>query len=313
MGWWNNTKVSHMPLSISSYSLFLETLPDALLLVNSSGKIVLANSQANAMFGYKSDGLKGQSIQILVPKTQRETHTNHMVGFFSNPKRRMMGTVMELVGRRGDGSEFAVDIMLSPIELDGIQFVVCSVRDITQIKQMQEALKKAFEYEKELARVDALTGAANQRSFYELAQREIEHSRRYKYPFIIGYFDLDDFKAINDKSCHRVGDEILSAVVKYATGRLRKTDLFARLGGDEFAFLLPETEPELAQTIISRFQEDIVLRIQEKYSLAMFSIGMLTCIDSLLALEEILKIVDDLTYSVKREGKAGIKYSVHRG
>jgi diguanylate cyclase (GGDEF)-like protein/PAS domain S-box-containing protein len=302
-----------MPSSISSYSLFLETLPDAVLLVDGSGKIVLANSQASAMFGYKSDEPKGQPIQILVPEPKRETHTNHIAGFFSHPKRRTMGTALELFGRRRDGSEFPVDIMLSPMEIDGVQFVVCSVRDITQIKQMQEALKKAYEYEKELARVDPLTGAANQRSFYELAQREIERSRRYKHPFTIGYFDLDDFKAINDKFGHKVGDEILSAVVKHATGHLRKTDLFARLGGDEFAFLLPETGPELAQTIISKFQKDIVFRIQEIYGRVTFSIGVLTCIDSSLTLEEILKLVDDLMYAVKREGKAGIKYAVYRG
>ena len=164
-----------------------------------------------------------------------------------------------------------------------------------------------------LARVDPLTGAANQRSFYELAQREIERSRRYKYPFTLGYFDLDDFKAINDQFGHKVGDEILRAVVKYATGRLRKTDLFARLGGDEFAFLLVETGPELAQTIVSKFQEDIFLRIQENNRPVTFSIGALTCVDASLALEEILKMVDDLMYSVKREGKAGIKYSVYEG
>lgn len=300
-----------MPLSIASYSHFLETLPDAMLLVDNSGKIALANSQAGAMFGYKSDELQGQSVQILVPEIKRETHVGYMAGFLANPKRRMMGTVMELSGRRKDGGECPVDIMLSPIELDGTQFVVCAVRDITQIKEMQGALKKAFEYEKELARVDPLTGAANQRSFYELAQREIERSRRYKYPFTIGYFDLDDFKAINDQFGHKVGDEILRAVVKYATGRLRKTDLFARLGGDEFAFLLVETGPELARMIVSKFQEDIFLRIQENNRLVTFSIGALTCVDASLALENILEMVDDLMYSVKRDGKAGIKYSVY--
>lgn len=300
-----------MPLSIASYSHFLETLPDGILLVNSSGKIALANSQVSDLFGYRPDELQGQSVQILVPEIKRETHIGHVAAFLSNPKRRMMGTVMELSGMRQDGSEFPVDIMLSPMEMDGAQFIVCAVRDIAQIKQMQETLKKAFEHEKELARVDPLTGAANQRSFYQLAQREIERSRRYKYPFTIAYLDLDDFKEINDQFGHKVGDEILRAVVKYAIGRLRKTDLFARLGGDEFAFLLVETGPELAQTIISKFQEDAFLQIQENNSPVTFSIGVLTCINASLTLEEILKTVDDLMYSVKREGKAGIKYSVY--
>jgi diguanylate cyclase (GGDEF)-like protein/PAS domain S-box-containing protein len=301
-----------MPLSIASYSHFLETLPDGVLLINSSGKIALANSQVSELFGYRPDELQGQSVQILVPEIKRGTHIGHVAGFLSNPKRRMMGTVMELSGMCKDGSEFPVDIMLSPMEMDGAMFIVCAVRNITQIKQMQDALKKAFEHERELARIDPLTGAANRRTFHELAQREIERSRRYKYPFTIGYFDLDDFKAINDQFGHKVGDEILCAVVKYADRRLRKTDLFARLGGDEFAFLLVETGPELARTIISKFQQDVFLQIQEVNSPVTFSIGVLTCIDSSLTIDEILKKVDDLMYSVKREGKNAIKYSVYR-
>ncbi len=298
---------------MSSYADFLETLPDAVLLVNSSSRIILANSQACTMFGYKPNELQGQSVQILVPEIRREAHACHMATFLSNPKRRMMGTVLELSGRRENGSEFPVDIMLGPLEIDGNLFVVCSVRDNTQIKQMQGALKKALEYEKELARVDPLTGVANQRSFYEHARREIDRARRYKHAFTLGYFDLDDFKVINDQFGHQAGDEILCAVVKDVTGRLRKTDLFARLGGDEFAFLLVETGPELAQTIISKFLKDIALPVQGNNSRVTLSIGVLTCIDSSPPLEEILKIVDELMYSVKHEGKAGIKYSVYRG
>lgn len=302
-----------MPLSIASYSHFLETLPDGMLLVDDSGKIALANSQVSVLFGYDPEELLGQSVQILVPEIKRSAHAGHVAGFLADPKRRMMGTVMKLSGRRKDSSLCPVDIMLSPTEIDGTQFVVCAVRDTTQIKQMQEALHKAYEYEKELAKVDPLTGAANRRTFHELTQREIERSRRYKYPFTIGYFDLDDFKAINDQFGHQVGDEILCTVAKYAAGRLRKTDLFARLGGDEFVFLLVETGPELAQTITSKFQEDVFRRIQENNSPVTFSIGVLTCINASLTLEEILKKVDDLMYSVKREGKAGIKYSVYGG
>lgn len=251
--------MSTKPLSIVSYAHFLESLPDAMLLVDSSGKIVLANSQVNSLFGYEADELQGQSVQILVPDLKKEIHAKHIADFIANPKRRMMGTVMKLTGRHKDGSESPIDIMLSPAEVDGKRFVVCAVRDMTQIKQMQDALNKAFEYEKELARIDPLTGAANQRSFYESALREIERARRHKYPITIGYLDLDNFKALNDQFGHKVGDEVLKALVHYATSSLRKTDVFARLGGDEFAFLLVNTSPQLARAILSRFQRDALL------------------------------------------------------
>jgi diguanylate cyclase (GGDEF)-like protein/PAS domain S-box-containing protein len=302
-----------MQLSMASYSDFLETLPDAVLLVDPSGNISLANSQVSTLFGYQLHELLGQSVQILVPEIKRDAHARHLADFLLKPKRRMMGTVLELHGRRRDGSEFPIDIMLSPMHLDKTLFVVCAVRDITQIKKMQEALNRAYQYERELARVDPLTGAANQRSFHELAGREIERSRRYKYSFTLGYFDLDDFKAINDQYGHKTGDEILKAVAQYATGRLRKTDLFARLGGDEFGFLFVETGPELAHTIISRFQQDAQLRVPEDDSLVTFSIGVLTCVDAWPALEDILEMVDELMYSVKRNGKASVKYAVWKG
>ena len=102
-------------------------------------------------------------------------------------------------------------------------------------------------------------------------------------------------------------------MAKYTTGRLRKTDLFARLGGDEFVFLLVETGPELARAIISKFQQDASLRVPEDNSPVSFSMGVVTCVDASLALEDILEMVDDLMYSIKRDGKAGIKYSVYGG
>src|SRR5690349_7152871 len=168
-----------MPLSITSYAHFLETLPDGMLLVDSEGKIILANSQAGSLFGYEKDELIGQSVQLLVPESIRITHEAFMAGFCANPRRRLMGTVMKLYGRRKDGGECPVDIMLSQIEIENSKFVVCAIRDTTQIKQMQEALNEAYEHEKLLARVDPLTGAPNQRAFHELVQREIERAQRY--------------------------------------------------------------------------------------------------------------------------------------
>jgi diguanylate cyclase (GGDEF)-like protein/PAS domain S-box-containing protein len=300
-----------MSLTIASYAQFLETLPDAMLLVNSSGRIILANSQVSILLGYEPGELLGSPVQLLVPEAHRAEHESLMEEFLSRPRRRLMGTVMKLHARRKDGSECPVDIMLSPIVIDGAQFVVCAVRDTTQIRYMQDALNAAYEHEKLLARIDPLTGAANQRSFDELAQREIERAHRYRYPFTLGYFDLDDFKAINDEFGHKAGDEILKALVRYADANLRKTDLFARLGGDEFAFILVDTGPELARTIISRFQEESELQIPGNGRHVTFSIGALTCMDASLSLEKVMEMVDNLMYVAKRDGKAGAKYAVH--
>jgi diguanylate cyclase (GGDEF)-like protein/PAS domain S-box-containing protein len=299
--------------SLTDYLQFLETLPDAVLLVNNTGKITLANSAANDLFDYGPAELQDQSIQSLVPETKRESHAGQMAGYFSNPKRRAMGTVMNLSGRRKDGSEFIVDIMLSPVELGGTPFTVCVVRDMTQVKNMQDALSKALERETELALADPLTGAPNRRFFYNLAQREIERSRRYKKPFTIAYLDIDNFKTVNDQFGHQVGDEVLCMVVKYAQAQLRKTDLFARLGGDEFGFLFVDTGPEGAERVFSGVQQNLFAKMQENGWPLTFSIGVVACIAPPRTIDELVKTADDLMYIVKHEGKNGVRYSVFAG
>jgi diguanylate cyclase (GGDEF)-like protein len=162
---------------------------------------------------------------------------------------------------------------------------------------------------KELAHTDFLTGAINSRYFYEILQREIHRSDRYEHPFTIAYLDIDNFKTINDNLGHVTGDIVLRTVVTNAKQHLRKTDVVARLGGDEFAILLPETNRVLAEVALSKIQSDILVGIQQNNWSVTFSVGVLTCYDCMDASTEsddIIKLVDDLMYSVKRNGKNAI-------
>lgn len=173
------------------------------------------------------------------------------------------------------------------------------------------ALKKSHEYVKELACVDSLTGAVNARYFSELMQMEIERSQRYKRPFTIAYIDVDNFKVMNDRFGHSVGDKVLYTIVKNARGQLRKTDVIARLGGDEFAFLLPETDQAGARTTISKIQIGLLDEMRKNDWPVTFSVGVLTCINRPTTSDELVKQADDLMYSVKNNGKNGINYSVY--
>jgi len=172
---------------------------------------------------------------------------------------------------------------------------------------------KALEREKEIARIDQLTGIANRRHLFEAAQTELYRCQRYKRPFTIAYIDLDGFKTVNDQSGHRTGDRVLCAVVNRAKSLLRRTDFMARLGGDEFILLLPETDQDAAQIIVSKFQAALLDEMRRNDWPVTFSVGALTCRDGPIDADELIKRADDLMYSVKKNGKNAIAYAVYAG
>ena len=169
---------------------------------------------------------------------------------------------------------------------------------------------KALEHEKELARHDYLTGAANRRLFFELLQREIGLSQRYKRPFTIAVIDIDNFKSVNDQCGHVTGDHVLRAVASVAQGRLRQTDVVARLGGDEFAFLLPETHHAAAQIAIAKLQRALMDEMRRNGWPVTFSIGAITCTEKEHTADTLMQRVDGLLYSAKNHGKNAIESDV---
>ena len=170
-------------------------------------------------------------------------------------------------------------------------------------------LRKALEEERILANTDPLTGALNRRSFNEVAEKKMIVSEVNRRPYTMVYIDLDDFKMINDRFGHAVGDHVLKTVVDTIQAQIRSTDFLARLGGDEFAILLADIDQEHARPIAERLQSSLLEKMKYNEWGITFSIGVLTVLSMPYSPDKLVSLADALMYEVKSRGKNAIQYS----
>ncbi|MBU0495737.1 MAG: diguanylate cyclase [Chloroflexi bacterium] len=198
-----------------------------------------------------------------------------------------------------------------PYLLPGVPYWNAAIRlgIFTIVALLLSVLKGALERERRLSRTDYLTGAVNGRYFLELLQREIDRSRRYQHPFTVAYMDLDDFKLVNDRWGHATGDQLICVVVRSIQDQLRQQDVIGRIGGDEFMLLLPETDQDAAQVVITRIHHHVLADMQQHAWPVTCSIGVVTYRAAPDTADQVIQAADGVMYAVKQSDKNGVRYT----
>ena len=139
----SSPSMSQPPELQTIFEKLFEASPDATVVTDAEGRITSINSQVELLFGYGRQEIIGQDVEILVPERFRQAHPGHRDAYKTHASVRPMGAGLELFGRRKDGSEFPVDIMLSPMETAEGRVVISVIRDISDRKKVQEAIRRS--------------------------------------------------------------------------------------------------------------------------------------------------------------------------
>src|SRR5581483_6894162 len=250
----------------------LEAAPDAMVIVDSDGRIALVNRQTERLFGYHRQELIGQHVEILLPEAIRKAHSARRQAYTSNPEVRPMGAGLELLARRRDGSEFPAEISLSPLQTTDGLLISAAIRDITDRKRAAAVLAHQ-------AMHDPLTGLPNRALLGDRLDRALSRAGQHHSVVAVLFLDLDRFKLVNDSRGHAAGDRLLVAVAERLRDLVRSTDTVARFGGDEFVIVAedgidPYEARALADRVAQAFANPLSIDGEDLYVTASIGIAL---------------------------------------
>ncbi|MDP3275667.1 MAG: sensor domain-containing diguanylate cyclase [Deltaproteobacteria bacterium] len=205
--------------------LLIEHAPDAIVVVDSEGTIVVVNQQTEALFAYAREELLGKSVELLVPEGQRDHHRGRRREAVMQGPPRMPTRAVQ--ARRRDGTVFSAEISLGSCELDQQRLTLAVIRDVGHRDAYEAALKHASWH-------DNLTGLHN-RNYFETERSSLEER---SVAVGIAIVDVDGLKVVNDREGHHAGDRLIVRVASALRRASPPEGMLVRLGGDEFLMLI---------------------------------------------------------------------------
>ena len=238
------------------------------------------------------------SICYLIPISIVTRHTNKQIGIFLAISSAISWYIAESAAK--SNLNFPLLFWNTSVRLSVFTIIVC----------LLDSLTLAYEREKQLARIDGLTQIYNRRYFLDVLRVETKRAIRYQRPLTLAYFDVDNFKLINDLYGHNRGDLLLKLIAKTVKTTIRETDVLARLGGDEFALILIETDFKDAQLVLKRIHQQLSKAVEHDNFEVGFSLGAATFRELPDSIDQMLERVDKLMYQVKIEGKNKLNHQL---
>jgi diguanylate cyclase (GGDEF)-like protein len=218
----------------------------------------------------------------------------------------LVSTLSVVVGDFGDGDYFSrpgIAVWNAFLHL-GFMLVFTAILDRLHIH---------LAIERQLARLDPVTGALNARAFRELLQLRLDLAARQSHPITLAYLDLDNFKQVNDRGGHAEGDRVLRLFASTMMESIRRTDMVARLGGDEFALLIGGVDRSTAERVIAKVKDALRKAFEHQRSAVTCSIGCVTFHAPLPPAEDAIRAADSLMYVVKSRGKNAVAFEICDG
>ena len=225
----------------------VESLPDAVILIDARGTIDYANPAASELFGHPSTELEGRSFAALLAEPFQTEYAEALRGYARLGESPVLGTRREVVGNHRDGSNLALELALTEVIGSGGGAVVALLRDVQAQRQAEAKLRHKAAH-------DALTGLLN-RSSFEQVLTQVEYTAQYDNAGSLLAMGVDNFKYINEALGHDGGDQLLKETAEVIARRLRKSDVMSRIGGDVFGLFLRGIGPDRALALADELRE----------------------------------------------------------
>ncbi|HKL11746.1 MAG TPA: diguanylate cyclase [Clostridia bacterium] len=287
---------------LSNYAFTLNNIKNNIfrLKKNESGEIIylLNEGPIPKKFGLTTEVIFGKTVEEIFGKEASRPALEHFEKAFDG----------EVVQYEVNFNDVWFETILSPVEIEGkVVEVAGSSYDITARVEYQKEIERLNRDLHQLSIMDKLTGLYNRYKLDEILKYEMLQSKRYGKKLTVIFFDLDNFKHINDKYGHKTGDIVLKSVSDLCQGLIRDTDSIGRWGGEEFMAIYPETSLNEGIHIAERIRKEIDSHTFEKNISITASFGV-GSYKPVIDFDDFVRALDDSMYTAKRNGRNRVEY-----